>query len=239
MKTDLMLPVERIVRPINAPLLKKMRMRSELYAHLECIYTEELARHENPELALESTLKRFGDLGEVRTELQKTVPKWNQIVAWLDRFFTRESRETNLQFAWRASRRIAIVISLLYIALAMCLVDASILGRTIIFFAFLGFVWFGCGVFSAILCGAPVVYERVPLSLTFLLRQAIYFGICAAFIESLTLYVSNYSSAYPDGAIEMTATAFVAGTGMFLIVVALLRSEMNQLADWLALPIED
>lgn len=75
---ELMVCVERCVRPIRASNLRKDRMRSELYAHLYGVCEEERSNAESEEAALEKTRQRFGDPANVRDELQNTVP-------WIER----------------------------------------------------------------------------------------------------------------------------------------------------------
>lgn len=236
---ELMIPVEKIVRPIQAPMMQKMRMRSELYSHLHALVEEETARQVTAELALDAALKRFGDLKEIQSQLQSTVPKWNRLISQLDLLYTSRPDETTFQFAWRAASRGAAIITLLHVVLALILVDPSILGLTLMFFVWLGIVWYGCGSFLAIAFASPILSDHDPLNLTRLTLHSVLFGTAAALIEFLTLTVSSYAAAYADGAFVLTVTAFVAGSALFAIVVSLLKLELNQLTNWHALALDD
>lgn len=77
---ELMLLVERVVRPLPASLKLKKRMRDELLQHLSSIHTEELARDGDASAALVRTRQRFGDLDELSRELRTSVPSSDQ---WL------------------------------------------------------------------------------------------------------------------------------------------------------------
>jgi hypothetical protein len=66
--------VERCVRPIQAANFRKDRMRRELLSHLTDVYAQERLRSESDRPALAQALARFGDVRQVRYELQATVP---------------------------------------------------------------------------------------------------------------------------------------------------------------------
>jgi hypothetical protein len=71
---ELMIQVERAVRPLRAESRRKLKMRRELLAHLTCIYEEELARRSDPAAARVEALRRFGDPAALTRELQDSVP---------------------------------------------------------------------------------------------------------------------------------------------------------------------
>jgi hypothetical protein len=72
---ELMIHVERIVRPVRAFASRKLRMRRELLAHLREALDEERRRHPGDEAAaIEEARRRLGEAGELTKSLQKTVP---------------------------------------------------------------------------------------------------------------------------------------------------------------------
>ena len=71
---ELMVHVERAVRPVRARPARKLKMRQELLAHLAGIYDEELARRGDPAAARAEALRRFGDPAALTRELQDSVP---------------------------------------------------------------------------------------------------------------------------------------------------------------------
>lgn len=72
---DLMMHVERIVRPVAAFAPRKLRMRRELLGHLQQAFEEEKARPGSGESdALGRALDRLGEPAELTLQLQKSVP---------------------------------------------------------------------------------------------------------------------------------------------------------------------
>ena len=79
-ETQMMILVERVVRPIRASGARKDKMRQELLAHLFQHHEEAIARGDDEYRAYESIKKRFGDPVELRKELQGTVPFWERLL---------------------------------------------------------------------------------------------------------------------------------------------------------------
>lgn len=78
--TELMVLVERAVRPVRANGQRKLRMREELLAHLTGIYDEERGRLGDDALALRRAAERFGDPATLAAELQATVPAVERVL---------------------------------------------------------------------------------------------------------------------------------------------------------------
>jgi hypothetical protein len=78
-RTKLMVLVERVVRPVRANVSRKRQMREELLAHVTAIFAEEVEKSGDPAHAFEQTQQRFGNPGEISSELQRTVSLWNRI----------------------------------------------------------------------------------------------------------------------------------------------------------------
>jgi hypothetical protein len=99
--------VERVVRPIVASEPSKNRMREELLGHLTGLYDQELARSANEKLATAAALARFGNLSELRRELQQTVPLVERIL-WarlpLRNWTQRRPGESAEHHLWRVTR---------------------------------------------------------------------------------------------------------------------------------------
>lgn len=82
---ELMVLVERVVRPLAASEKSKKRMRDELLLHLASIHAEELDRDGDAATALVRTQQRFGDLSELSSELratQSTRDQWLRSFEW-------------------------------------------------------------------------------------------------------------------------------------------------------------
>jgi len=71
---DLMIHVERIVRPVRARQSRKLRMRRELLAHLQAALEQERAHSADDASALEQARQRLGEPAELTRELQRSVP---------------------------------------------------------------------------------------------------------------------------------------------------------------------
>ena len=78
---ELMVLVERAVRPVRAGGSRKLRMREELLAHLTGIFEEEKVRLGNDAAALTEATRRFGEPAELTQELQATVPAPERFLA--------------------------------------------------------------------------------------------------------------------------------------------------------------
>jgi hypothetical protein len=89
MSSELKRTVEQAVRPVQAVLAIKMRMREELLAHIETIAEEEASHGGTPEEQLGRTRERFGDPESLTVELAKSLG-WNDRVegrlqGWVER----------------------------------------------------------------------------------------------------------------------------------------------------------
>ena len=95
--TGLKIIVERAVRPVQASISCKRKMREELLAHVSGAFEDELARVQDEHAALERTRVRFGNPTEVMSELQDSVPVSDRL--W--RFWEGRPGESTLRFALR------------------------------------------------------------------------------------------------------------------------------------------
>ncbi len=92
---DLMIHVEKIVRPVRAVQSRKLRMRRELLAHLQSAFDEERARGANEPAALEQAKQRLGEPAELTASLQKTVP-------WIERVLLAKMPASQAFNRWEA-----------------------------------------------------------------------------------------------------------------------------------------
>ena len=72
--------VERIVRPLAPAEFARLRMREELLGHLFRIYEEELAEQQGKDDAAAAAAAAVGDPAALRTELQATVRRIEQVM---------------------------------------------------------------------------------------------------------------------------------------------------------------
>jgi hypothetical protein len=118
MNQQLMIAVERAVRPVQAPNSRKLRMRQELLAHLEDIHAEEADRGGDEETILRRSLARFGDAEALTAELQQSVPKAELYEGWLNRWFSRRPGESPGRIAARVTT----------VSLLMVLAELAVVG---------------------------------------------------------------------------------------------------------------
>jgi hypothetical protein len=79
---ELMLHVEKIVRPLRMSGRHKLRMREELLGHLRGIYDEELERVDNHGSAADAAIARFGQAGEISNKLKASIPWYDFVFGW-------------------------------------------------------------------------------------------------------------------------------------------------------------
>ena len=101
--TQLKVIVERAVRPVQASISCKRKMREELLAHVSGAFEDELAHLQDEHAALERTRVRFGNPTEVMSELQDSVPVSDRL--W--RFWEGRPGESTLRFALRCVTMLA------------------------------------------------------------------------------------------------------------------------------------
>lgn len=134
---DLMLHVERIVRPVRAAESRKLRMRRELLGHLLSAVEEERRAISDDAAAIERAKQRLGAASDLTRQLQRTVP-------WPERILLARMPVSPAVDRWeaRAAAR-------LYGIKAMGLLHISILAAA-----------------AGLLTGAPVVVDPAWSSLT-------------------------------------------------------------------------
>ncbi|MBN2296650.1 MAG: hypothetical protein JXM70_29750 [Pirellulales bacterium] len=94
---ELMLIVERAVRPVRASIPLKRRMREDLLAHLTEAFESEMELRDDTQVGLERAGRRFGDPARLTEELQQTVPWWDRVRAYGERM-NREPGESLAHF---------------------------------------------------------------------------------------------------------------------------------------------
>jgi hypothetical protein len=115
--------VERVVRPLQANMARKRRMRDEVLAHLSAIFDEELARLGDPLSAVEAASERFGDHEEIAAELQMTVPRRERWEYQFEMLFGWHAPETVMRWMTR------VAIQLFALMAAVCAMVALIAFR--------------------------------------------------------------------------------------------------------------
>jgi hypothetical protein len=100
--TQLKTIVERTVRPVRASTSHKQKIREELLAHVSEVFEEELAALDDEQAALKQTVLRFGNPGELRGQLQESVPVSDAITRFLEVKPDESTLRTAVRLGWTA-----------------------------------------------------------------------------------------------------------------------------------------
>ena len=106
---ELKIVVEQAVRPVRATMARKRGMREELLAHLVSVFEEEAERLGDEQAALEHATQRFGDPGELTTQLQQAVPRWDRCRSIVENMGYQASES-----AWHLAAKHFLVMLLIY-----------------------------------------------------------------------------------------------------------------------------
>lgn len=235
MNTSLMIAVEKIVRPIDAPLVRKTRMREELYCHLEAIYHEELAKLDDKQAAFQAAINRLGDPETIRAELRKSIPRWNQILCKYFHYILRQPGEGRVRYALRFGLGYALFLAVLLLVPAVMKSllsgnDQQYPGAS--FFVLLSLVM-GWNSFVAILCAQPLI-ERKGIN-SHLWRFG-FAGACFGFSVTVTHFLLWVVSGWQDSLAILLPWAplfvFCAAWSIFSIVLWHLKIELKQTREW-------
>ena len=110
--------VERAVRPVVAPLARKMKMRTELLAHLTELYEQELLRADDARDAVAAATRRLGDPQDIARELRSTVSRVERVIGRIDLFDARPG-ESPVRHATRYATTTTPIVALLVGLLAL------------------------------------------------------------------------------------------------------------------------
>ncbi len=108
---ELKVVVERTVRPVRATMARKRKMREELLAHLVSIFEEAARSLGDEQAALTQAKRRFGDPGELTTQLQQAVPRQDRWRSILENMGYRPDES-----AWHLAGKHFLVMLLIYAA---------------------------------------------------------------------------------------------------------------------------
>jgi hypothetical protein len=120
---ELMIHVERVVRPIRSLESRKDRMREELLTHLTSIFDEELARLGDRDAALQEAFRRLGDPAALTRELQATAPRQEAMGVMFERWFRPRRGEPVLRYAFRLSGLLAAYCAIVYLGASIITVQ--------------------------------------------------------------------------------------------------------------------
>lgn len=236
-----MIAVERIVRPIVAPRDRKQRMREELYAHIDSIYIEEFEKSGDEAAACDAATTRLGDPEVVRADLQVTIPYWKQTFIRWDQMFARRPKEPRLRFSFRVSFMAWAFTAAGYLgafALGFLMTQEISLLEIIPLIIYMPIV-FGWNFFVIAMCAQPFLEPQGVLEKKRgVVPAGFLFGASAAATELLLLNPFTWDQP-PFMFFLLPIIAFIAGWGMFVLVVSLFRIEKRQTIPWETLELAD
>ena len=113
---ELMKHVERAVRPVCAPWMQKLQVRTDLLTRLTALFEQGFARHGDARAAVVQAIEQVGSPAELSAQLQRSVPRhtyWKCKLA--QTFFGRPEESAFL----RAARVAALVVLILVVGFAI------------------------------------------------------------------------------------------------------------------------
>jgi hypothetical protein len=111
--------VDRIVKPLRASNRRKRTMREELLAHLSLAYEDARKMRLNDDEAARRALEELGDLAELRSNLQASVPRAERV--GMIPLVRRGKGESDLHFATRLTAYAgAFLLVVMAIAVGLC-----------------------------------------------------------------------------------------------------------------------
>lgn len=110
---ELMVLVERVVRPLPIPLDRQKRLRAEFLDHLQTIHAEELTRDADPIAALVRTQQRFGNPVELTAELRASI-RWPEAGKyWFEWFCSQRLGESVVWYVTRLVSHAALAMTVM------------------------------------------------------------------------------------------------------------------------------
>ena len=254
---QLKIHVERAVRPVLGRNATKLKMREELYAHLQGIFSEEQARHDTEDAALETARRRFGDPRAMTRELQATVDWPEKCSSWFEMRtkrmpgeseFRHAVRNAGIQLGYGAAGMLLTVFVLTplvsYALVSMGLerrnmhsthMDGYVIGGIVVLFG-----WFGAlfpPIFRRLIRQLkPASLWSVSISrfigLLFITMLTVLFGGWLLAMMATREFDESLKLLFP---VWMVLALFV--TAILVVIARVSAIEQSRVASWLELPI--
>ncbi len=235
--------VERVVRPVRAGDLRKLRMREELLDHLTAIYEEELQRLEES-AALARARERFGDPSQLTDELRGSVSGLEHFRYLLDRYRYRPG-EPLLGFALR---HLLLSLGVTVAMLLLVLPVTWFRGR----FGDMGIILHVCcvmGLFCAIFsCAVTFLAEQMGQILCGRESRALSRAILGYSLASLLVFplVTAFTYGGMMLSVESTLRGFVLGSMaapaapvFFLLLGRTMKGQISRENEWSGIQIHE
>ncbi|TWT74495.1 hypothetical protein Pla123a_33180 [Posidoniimonas polymericola] len=239
--------VERAVRPVRSETMHKLRLREELYAHLQDAYQQECNAGREPEEAQRRSIARMGDPAELTAQMQSTISVRERWAAWVNDRLGRARGES----PERGARRVAWAMAwqMTMIEVVLVLMESSCLthwdARVVVAARLMTALTLGMSVGAYLLTmlslrfidresAEPRPYPSVSTSLLFLASAAAVIFALGAVTHALAAW--GPFDLWPATARWLGASA---GGSMVALGASLMAArEKRQLEPWLELEIE-
>lgn len=132
--------VERVVRPVVATEVRKLKMRRELHTHALDAYAAEVASGRDPKRSAAEAIRRLGEPDEITRELQAGVPASSRREAQLDRWLRRDPSTPRPRHAAFVGAVMGVAL-FLFIMLVLAVCEAIDLGKNADRLAFRFSIW--------------------------------------------------------------------------------------------------
>jgi hypothetical protein len=236
---ELMIPVEKAVRPLCGSHSRKLRMRQELYSLIEDRYRAILAEGFAEDEARQRAIAAFGDPQLIRDELQRSIPRSERMLKRIDRFLLPESRHPSLFQAIRCGVWFSLPLAIWLIVTSGVL--AIVVSKPTIFALWPTYLTLA-GIFGI---NGGLLYWLGTRCVTHILSRhwtpVLLSGLLAGAVLSVSLAVL-YWVASPfflvNGGWIRLLTAFPVTMGMFVFVCWQAALEQRQQEPWLALELD-
>ena len=126
--TELMVAVERVVRPVRVGSRRKSLMREELLAHLTDVYGRERAALGDDRLAMTQAVRRFGIPSDLTRDLERSATRRDRFEAAVE-WGLGWGGEPGLRFVGRLAGLIFVVTTIL-MAIGLSVVGPGLADRT-------------------------------------------------------------------------------------------------------------
>lgn len=238
-RTQLKIMVERAVRPVRATFSSKRKMREELLAHVLAVYEEETAKLSDEQSALARTEQRFGNTGELRTQLQASVSWHDKGAGYFENFFKKPGTSP-----WYRASRLALFtgsLSTILVGLGFLLGEPQpliVMSFITTLFVILSLSWF---IFLPLI---DWLQHRLFVSPGWSWRKVAYLALASGLFVVpfwiIGLVITSVFHLGPSGPypLPMLGLAAIIVSGALFYIARVANEESRQYQEWASLPIE-
>ncbi len=112
---QLMIVVEKSVRPVRAGVRKKDRIREEMLGHLTGVYGQELERLGDERAAEQEALRRFGEPAALTRSLDESLTREDRLHFFAERWLGWRPDDSAARYSFRAAIAVGISLALFFL----------------------------------------------------------------------------------------------------------------------------